>query len=86
MIRKVWYKATDPYYSDEVQTFIGSTYEDLDNQEYEHDRWLGREHPAGIKYIFDKFTIHESECSEMDREVNDANLRKYLNSKNKQNG
>ena len=52
MVRKVWYEAIDPYYSDCVQTFIGASWEDLDNQEYEHDKWLGREHPAGIRFIY----------------------------------
>lgn len=85
MVRKVWYEAIDPYYSDEVQTFIGASWEDLDEQEYEHDKWLGREHPAGIRFIFNKHTIYESDCGEIDREINEANYKKYLASKTKDN-
>ncbi len=85
MVRKVWYEAIDPYYSDIVQTFVGATWEDLDNQEYEHDKWLGREHPAGILFIYHKHTIYESDCDELEAEVNQHNYKQYLE-KNKANG
>lgn len=78
MTRKVWYKAIDPCYSDQVQTFIGSDWEDLDEQEWEFDRWLGREHPAGIKYIYEKRTIYESDCSAIEKEIYADNYKKYL--------
>lgn len=78
MVRKVWYEAIDPYYSDCVQTFIGATWEDLDNQEYEHDKWLGREHPAGIRFIYDKHTIYESDCSDYEKEIHETYYQKYL--------
>ena len=69
MIRKVWYEAIDPYHSDEVQTFIGATWEDLDEQETEFNKWLGRNHPAGIIFLFRAHTIYESDCSEIDKEI-----------------
>lgn len=78
MVRKVWYEAIDPYYSDCVQTFIGATREDLDNQEYEHDKWLGRKHPAGIRFIYDKHTIYESDCSDYEKEIHETYYQKYL--------
>lgn len=78
MVRKVWYEAIDPYYSDCEQTFIGATWEDLDNQEYEHDKWLGREHPAGIRFIYDKHTIYESDCSDIEKEIHETYYQKYL--------
>lgn len=81
MTRKVWYKAIDPYYSDQVHTFIGASWGDLDEQEYEFDKWLGREHPAGISFIYDKITIYESDCSEIFREIHAENYKKYLASK-----
>ena len=78
MTRKVWYEAIDPYYSDVVQTFIGTSWEDLDNQEYEQDKWLGREHPAGIRFIYDKHIIYESDCAEWEVEVHQQNYKRYL--------
>ena len=78
MVRKVWYEAIEPYYTDCVQAFIGATWEDLDNQEYEHDRWLGREHPAGIRFIYDKHTIYESDCSDYEKEIHETYYQKYL--------
>ena len=78
MVRKVWYEAIDPYYTDCVQTFIGTSWEDLDNQEYEHDKWLGREHPAGIRFIYDKHTICESDCSDYEKEIHETYYQKYL--------
>lgn len=78
MVRKVWYEAIDPYYTDWVQTFIGATWEDLDNQEYEHDKWLGREHPAGIRFIYDKHTIYESDCTDYEKEIHETYYQKYL--------
>ncbi len=86
MVRKVWYEAIDPYYSDCVQTFIGSSWEDLDGQEYEHDKWLGREHPAGIRFIYEKHTIYESDCSDIEKEIHEEYYRKYLQKHKSQEG
>ncbi len=82
MRREVWYKAIDPYYSDQVQTFISSTHKGLDEQEYDFEKWLGREHPCGIRYIYKTYIIYESDCSEMYQEVFAENRKKYLESKN----
>ena len=81
MIREVWYKAIDPYYSDQVQTFIGSDYASLDEQEYEFNQWLGREHPAGLMFIYEMHTIYESDCDEIEKEIYAENRKKYLTSK-----
>ena len=48
----VLYKAIDPYYSDCEQSFIGATSESCWHQKFEFEKWLGREHPAGIKTIY----------------------------------
>jgi len=78
MIRKVWYEAIDPYYSDEVQTFIGATWEDLDEQETEFNKWLGRNHSAGIIFLFKTHTIYESDCGEIDKEIHAEAYKRYL--------
>lgn len=60
MIRKVIYKAIDPYYSDEEQVFVAGSLDALDEQQYEFEKWLGRNHPAGIKYIYQSEIISET--------------------------
>ena len=52
MILKIYYESICPYYSSMVQTFIGVDEQDCWNQKYEFEKWLGREHPAGIKFIY----------------------------------
>ena len=84
MRRDVWYESIDPYYSDEVQSFIGSSHEELDNLEDEHDKWLGREHPDGIRFVFDKHIIYESDCNELEKEMNENNRQRYLAKKRKE--
>ncbi len=81
MIRKVWYEAIDPYYSDEVQTFIGFTLEELDDLEYEHNKWLGRNYSAGIMCIYKTHTIYESDCDDVEKEIHAENYRRYLEKK-----
>lgn len=77
MVRKVWYKAIDPYYSDQVQTFIGSTWEDVEEQEYQFNQWLGREHPSGLRFIYETHTIYESDCDEISKEINQENYIRF---------
>lgn len=48
---KIRYNAVDPYYSTHEQTFIGVNLDDCDNQRFEYEQWLGREHPSGIMTI-----------------------------------
>ena len=81
MVRKVWYKAIDPYYSDQVQTFIGSTWEELDEQEYQFNQWLGHYHPAGIRFIYETHTIYESDCDEISKEINRENYIRFQKTK-----
>ena len=52
MILKVFYEATNPYYSSMTQTFIGIDYDDCWDQKYEFEKWLGRYYPSGIRYIY----------------------------------
>ena len=49
---KVRYNAIDPYYSTHIQTFIGVSLADCENQKYEYEEWLGRNSPAGIMFIY----------------------------------
>ena len=46
------YKAIDPYYSYQTQTFIGENQESIERQIYEFEKYLGREHPTGITAIY----------------------------------
>jgi len=56
---KIRYKAVDPYYSTHEQTFIGANLDDCDNQRFEYEQWLGREHPSGIMTIFKPEILEE---------------------------
>lgn len=49
---KIRYNAIDPYYSTHIQTFIGMSLDDCEAQQVEFEKWLGREHPAGIMGIY----------------------------------
>ena len=60
MLAKIKYTAIDPYYSDMVQTFIGSR-ESIDNQIYEFEKWLGKEHSNGISSIYKTEFINSDE-------------------------
>jgi len=54
MIRIVKYLAIDPYYSSFTEKFIGTTETEIDDLEYDLDQYLGRDHPAGIRFIYKK--------------------------------
>lgn len=56
---RIRYNAVDPYYSTHEQTFIGVTLDDCDNQRFEYEQWLGREHPSGIMTIFKPEILEE---------------------------
>ena len=56
---KIRYKAVDPYYSTHEQTFIGVNLDDCDNQRFEYEQWLGREHTSGIMTIFKPEILEE---------------------------
>lgn len=58
---KVLYKAIDPYYSDCVQTFIGETLSSCEEQMFEHNEWLGRNHPNGIYSIYETEILTEED-------------------------
>ena len=55
----VKYIAIDPYYSDQNQSFIGYTIDDCWSQKCDFDKWLGREHPSGIRTIYKWEIINE---------------------------
>lgn len=56
---EILYEAIDPYYSSHTQVFIGSDLESCWDQCTEYEKWLGREHPAGIMYIFKPKILQE---------------------------
>lgn len=56
---KIKYIAIGPYYSDQVQTFIGFDIDDCWNQEVDFEKYLGREHPHGINTIYKIKIIEE---------------------------
>lgn len=55
----VKYIAIDPYYSDQTQSFIGYDIDDCWSQKYHFEKWLGREHPSGIRTIYKCEIINE---------------------------
>lgn len=60
MKRVVKYIAVDPYYSDFEETYIGATLDSLDEQQYELEEFLGRNHCNGIMSIYKTEIISES--------------------------
>lgn len=48
---KIKYIAIDPYYSDMVQIFVGSR-SSIDQQVYDFESWLGKEHSNGTASIY----------------------------------
>ena len=54
------YTAIDPYYTDQIQTFIGEDINSIDEQIYEFEKWLGKEHPLGIGAIYKEEVIYDS--------------------------
>ena len=45
MKRIVKYIPVDPYYSEQTQTYIGSTDSEVDNIQYETEEFMARNHP-----------------------------------------
>ena len=58
---KVRYNAINPYYSTHIQTFIGVSLADCEDQKCEYEEWLGRNHPAGIISIYRLEIMEEKE-------------------------
>lgn len=48
----VKYTPIDPYYSTFEQTFISETIDGCEEQQFEFEEWLGREHKNGIMAIY----------------------------------
>ena len=46
------YVAIDPYYSDFEISFIGDNLDKIDEQIFDFEKYLGREHPGGISTIY----------------------------------
>ena len=66
MKRIVKYEAVDPYYSDQEQTYIGSSPEEVNAIQWETEEFMAREHTClsmiyRSKIIFDNTESYESE-------------------------
>lgn len=59
MKRVVKYEAIDPYYSDFEETYIGTTLDDIDAQQYETEKFMGHNHENGIDSIYKPVLIYE---------------------------
>lgn len=46
------YVAIDPHYSDFEISFIGDNLDKIDEQIFDFEKYLGREHPSGISTIY----------------------------------
>lgn len=44
MKRIVKYTAIDPYYSDQIQTYIGSSLREIEDIQYETEEFMAKEH------------------------------------------
>ena len=49
---RVKYIPIDPYYSTFEQTFISETIDGCEEQQFEFEEWLGREHKNDIMSIY----------------------------------
>lgn len=61
MKRIVKYHSTDRYYSDQVQTYIGATPEEVDNIQFETEEFMAREH-CSLSMIYRPETIYDDTC------------------------
>lgn len=59
MKQVVKYTAVDPYYSDQIQTYIGSTPSEVDSIRYETEEYMAREHPGGLGMIYRVETVFD---------------------------
>jgi hypothetical protein len=53
MKRIIKYKAIDPYYSDVIQTYIGTTAEEIDNIQYEVEEHMKASH-FSLRSIYER--------------------------------
>lgn len=58
---KVHYKAVDPYYEDQTQTFIAETLAKCEDQMMDFEDYLGRNHGGTIWSIYKSEIIEEVE-------------------------
>ena len=59
MKRVVKYHAVDPYYSDQIQTYIGATLYEVDSIQYETEEYMAREH-ASLGMIYKTEILYET--------------------------
>lgn len=59
MKRVVKYEAVDPYYSDFEETYIGTTLDEIDTQQYETEEFMGHNHLNGIGHIYKSKIVYE---------------------------
>ena len=64
MKRIVKYHSVDKYYSDQIQTYIGSSPSEVDNIQFETEQFMGRNHTSLYmiykpEIVFDNTTEYE---------------------------
>jgi hypothetical protein len=59
MKRIVLYESLDPYYNDFEETYIGTTLDEIDAQQYETEKFMGHNHPNGIDSIYKSKIVYE---------------------------
>lgn len=56
---RVRYEAVDPYYQDQEQVFIGPTIESCENQQFEFEQYLARNHCGWLGSIYKTKILEE---------------------------
>lgn len=54
---RIYYEAIDPCYSSHEKLFIGINEESCYMQKEEYEEWLGRNHPNGIKNLYNTYKV-----------------------------
>lgn len=61
MKRVIEYQATHPEYSDVTQTFISTTWEGIEQQQYEHEEYLRYlAYPYNVPYTIKSITDYDA--------------------------
>ncbi len=83
MKRIVKYKAIDPYYSDVIQTYIGTTAEEIDNIQYETEQHMKCSH-FSLSSIYKTEWLHDETDPEFNESLKSYNeSQEWLNNYNK---
>jgi len=78
MKRIVKYIAVDPYYSDQIQTYIGTTEEEIDNIQYETEQHMAQFH-CNLSMIYKPEIIFDDTMFDFGMNVDNRKINKNLN-------